>query len=948
MAVPEQTPFIEYTANGTTTVYPLTFDCDKPEYLIVSLDGEEAPVGSWALTNGSVAFNTAPSNGVLITIERNTPFRRTTEYQSYNNSFRPAPVNKDFDLIWWKLQELGYRDQVIWLALVKEIADRIAGDTNLQNQINTIDDWLENLQQNVNENTSDIAQLVTDLSKEIADRIANDEALKEMFLAMMDEAINDGTINALAITHLDSLEALEGVTNVWDGRTIYIKDLGNYRYDALTTSWVKVYQDADNVMDGSESQMQINDKSVRNFESIADLLTYTPRNDGQVVYVKGYHNPTNFALAKPYVGGGHRVYVASRSAENDGFLCINGWVLQVENNTVSPEHAGAKVNTPSFDSADACQKAINSGCKVQLSGLYYISKPVYYRSNVTINGTGELDCGFIKTTNNTLSFGNITINGKIMNFDVDAAVVAIPRTGDWYSQNNHLSGFTIQYDSALPTKGIGLYAPLIALSTHKSILIKNTFEGVKSADAWMCTWERVQASASSRSFIFGHTGTAWTPNNTTQTFIGCWATDAGLYGWDLNKMQGCTMISCGADFVGADGSPAKALFKLVYSNVTMVTCMNEHLHAQNFLYAEGSEVNIINFNGQAIYNKYKPVTSAWNNNNSMFCVVSNSKVKLTGGSFGFAYNSSNPIEGVNCSALAYVEGGSVFELSPETTFAVPLEEIGICGLTAFTKLGVYYTTNASVDAYVNGVQYRDGPKFLGMVMDSYLSTSGKSLGNENISNLRGIYGNTTLVQSNTANATAANGFPSSGVPYLVQQLSSGAANNSYNVQLAYAISSASGNMWFRTGDYGRAYTSWCRVFHYRDNLIPATTNTYDIGSASINYKNAYFQNAPTVVSDERHKKDVSELSEQEINCAIACGKLYRKYKLKDGDDKFHVGAIAQEVIQCFIDHGLDWQDYGIVIHESWESSDEKEADDIYMVRYDELNSFILAGLISKS
>ncbi|MBF6687439.1 hypothetical protein HN258_04960 [Acinetobacter baumannii] len=113
MAVPEQTPFIEYTANGTTTVYPLTFDCDKSEYLIVSLDGEEAPVGSWSLAGGSITFNTAPANGVLITIERNTPFRRTTEYQSYNNSFRPSPVNKDFDLIWWKLQELGVADWIL-------------------------------------------------------------------------------------------------------------------------------------------------------------------------------------------------------------------------------------------------------------------------------------------------------------------------------------------------------------------------------------------------------------------------------------------------------------------------------------------------------------------------------------------------------------------------------------------------------------------------------------------------------------------------------------------------------------------------------------------------------------------------------------------------------------------------------------------------------------------
>ncbi|WP_272332613.1 hypothetical protein [Acinetobacter baumannii] len=113
MAVPEQTPFIEYTANGTTTVFPVPFQCDKAEYLIVNLDGNEAPVGSWSFDTGSVTFNTAPANGVLITIERNTPFRRTTEYQSYNNSFRPSPVNKDFDLIWWKLQELGVADWIL-------------------------------------------------------------------------------------------------------------------------------------------------------------------------------------------------------------------------------------------------------------------------------------------------------------------------------------------------------------------------------------------------------------------------------------------------------------------------------------------------------------------------------------------------------------------------------------------------------------------------------------------------------------------------------------------------------------------------------------------------------------------------------------------------------------------------------------------------------------------
>ncbi|MFW6557544.1 phage tail fiber protein [Acinetobacter baumannii] len=143
MAVPEQTPFIEYTANGTTTVFPVPFQCDKAEYLIVNLDGNEAPVGSWSFVNGSITFNTAPANGVLITIERNTPFRRTTEYQSYNNSFRPSSVNKEFDLIWWKLQELGYRDQVIWLALLKEIADRTSADSEMLDYILNQDNTLK-------------------------------------------------------------------------------------------------------------------------------------------------------------------------------------------------------------------------------------------------------------------------------------------------------------------------------------------------------------------------------------------------------------------------------------------------------------------------------------------------------------------------------------------------------------------------------------------------------------------------------------------------------------------------------------------------------------------------------------------------------------------------------------------------------------------------------------
>lgn len=107
MAVSEQTPYIEHTGNGATTSFALKFQCESKDHLIVLVDEIEPPIETWSLTGGNVVFTTAPAAGKKITLQRNTPFSRTTDYQSYNNSFRPPAVNEDFDRIWLKLQELG-------------------------------------------------------------------------------------------------------------------------------------------------------------------------------------------------------------------------------------------------------------------------------------------------------------------------------------------------------------------------------------------------------------------------------------------------------------------------------------------------------------------------------------------------------------------------------------------------------------------------------------------------------------------------------------------------------------------------------------------------------------------------------------------------------------------------------------------------------------------------
>ncbi|MFX5134389.1 hypothetical protein ABTC89_19825, partial [Acinetobacter baumannii] len=78
-----------------------------------------------------------------VTIQRSTKLSRTTDYNLYDNSFRPEPVNYDFDNIWRVLQEVAYQftiaenkfqdliDQLVEgniNGLPAEILARIAGD----------------------------------------------------------------------------------------------------------------------------------------------------------------------------------------------------------------------------------------------------------------------------------------------------------------------------------------------------------------------------------------------------------------------------------------------------------------------------------------------------------------------------------------------------------------------------------------------------------------------------------------------------------------------------------------------------------------------------------------------------------------------------------------------------------------------------------------------------
>ncbi|AOA57581.1 SGNH/GDSL hydrolase family protein [Acinetobacter larvae] len=131
MSVQNQVPIVTYTANGQTVNFPITFDLHDDRYLVVTVNKEIPPVGSYVVTqHKAVVFNVPPSQGAEITLARDTVPDRTTNFKSYDNSMRPEVFNYDFDKIWHFLQEQNIIDAITLARIKEEIEWRRTHDFN--------------------------------------------------------------------------------------------------------------------------------------------------------------------------------------------------------------------------------------------------------------------------------------------------------------------------------------------------------------------------------------------------------------------------------------------------------------------------------------------------------------------------------------------------------------------------------------------------------------------------------------------------------------------------------------------------------------------------------------------------------------------------------------------------------------------------------------------------
>lgn len=155
---------------------------------------------------------------------------------------------------------------------------------------------------------------------------------------------------------------------------------------------------------GSLAKYGENKNIVTTVNTIDELLEQETW-EGKTVYHKGYYDATNFALATPYKGGGIRIYAPSRASENDGFLCINGWVLQLdEPNVLNPLQAGAYADGKS-DDQDAIKKCITTAkasgvkCRIAIDANYSVGSITNsdqfmfeLNSNIELSGCGSISC----------------------------------------------------------------------------------------------------------------------------------------------------------------------------------------------------------------------------------------------------------------------------------------------------------------------------------------------------------------------------------------------------------------------------------------------------------------------------------------------------------------------------------------------------------------------------
>ncbi|MBT5658556.1 MAG: hydrolase, partial [Rhodospirillaceae bacterium] len=106
------TPRIQYTGDGTQTAFtypfPIFADGDIEVYLddtLKTITTDYTVAGAGDSAGGTVTILAAPLSGIVVTLLRNIPIKRTTDFQE-GGEFRAKVINDELDKMTAGLQQV--------------------------------------------------------------------------------------------------------------------------------------------------------------------------------------------------------------------------------------------------------------------------------------------------------------------------------------------------------------------------------------------------------------------------------------------------------------------------------------------------------------------------------------------------------------------------------------------------------------------------------------------------------------------------------------------------------------------------------------------------------------------------------------------------------------------------------------------------------------------------
>lgn len=671
---------------------------------------------------------------------------------------------------------------------------------------------------------------------------------------------------------------------------------------------------------------------------------------------------------------GGKVVPSGSTPENTGGIADGAWKeISYDKDDlgyVTPEMFGAVGGNPAIDDYEALQAAIDTRKPVLLSkNIYHTSLPLRVYTGTVIIGAGTSKSVIRKVGTAGLTdqpaitdpWGTSrTYNG------IDAIIIALPNAADIDTDGGLTGGITrvvtglsfsdFAVDRHAPrsdrwdpatglrhylnrsyvqttSSGYAFLTYAMAESAFKNIYLTCCEDGFWSNNSWVLNLTDVRSECRAPFTI--NAGTSVSMNS-------CYAINANprtagrnYYGYDLSCNYSA-LNACAADGSGRDGFPAQAVY-YIGGQVTLNGCGCEVTHAIRVIDIKGySSVNFNNFNVHVFNNKYNTDGSS---SRGWIRVGEAAKLNINGlySSNFLQSDSVNPATGLK---PVFAEVGTAALFNLEGAFSVGTNN-RITGVNDNSYNQVYLGSGSSSFRF----------KGLGTELD-YSVVNGEDAYTGPHTNQNYTRNPIVIAHDVTAGAQAILALGSRLVTSAPQVVFRAAGTAFHDGSIVVT------NPTTPAANFSGSVMSYSAGAHsFSGTLRPSSDNAYNLGSGTNRWAAVFSANGTIQTCDERYKTISTygvpdALLDAWDSVNVAMYKMNDSIELKGyASARWHMGLIAQTVIDAMTTAGLNWQEYGLVAYESWSAQeaiwqeneegelvliqDAIEAGDMYCLRPDE-------------